>query len=59
MITKSCDLIGRSPSRYFTILPSLVAIGFLVVEICLVYHVISKDHVIKGPLDFMGESLSL
>ena len=28
-------------------------------DMLLVYHVISKDHVIKGPLDFMGESLSL
>ena len=33
VIKGSCDLIGRSPSRLVTILPSLVAIGTMVVEI--------------------------
>ena len=33
MIKDSCDIIGRSPSRKVIILPSLVAIGPLVMEI--------------------------
>ena len=51
--------MGRSPSRYVIILPSLMAIGTLVRDIvALVCHVISKDHMIKGSCDFMGGSLS-
>ena len=33
IIKGSCDFIGRNPSRYVMILPSLVAIGTVVVEI--------------------------
>ena len=33
IIKGSSDVIGRSPSRYVTILPSLVAIGIVVMEI--------------------------
>ena len=33
VIKGSCDFIGMSPSRYITILPSLVAMGTVVVEI--------------------------
>ena len=33
MIKVSCGIIGRSPSRKVIILPSLVAIGTLVIEI--------------------------
>ena len=33
VIKVSCNFIGRSPSRYVIILPSLVAIGTVVVEI--------------------------
>ena len=32
VIKESVDSIGRSPSRYITILPSLVAIGTVVAE---------------------------
>ena len=42
-----------SPSRYITILPSLVAI-----VIVLVCRVILQDHVIKGSCDFMSKSPS-
>ena len=40
VIKRSCDFMDRSPSRKVTILPSLVAIGTLVVEMLLVCHVI-------------------
>ena len=40
VIERSCDFMDRSPSRKVTILPSLVAIGTLVVEMLLVCHVI-------------------
>ena len=33
VIKRSFDFIGMSPSRYITILPSLVAMGTVVVEI--------------------------
>ena len=33
LIKESCDLMGRSPSKYVTILRSLVAIDATVVEI--------------------------
>ena len=32
-IKGSCDIMGRSPSRYVNVLPSLVVIDTLVVEI--------------------------
>ena len=54
-LTKGLDnFMGRSLSRWVTILPSLVAKSTVVVEMFLVRHVISQDHVIKGSCDFMG-----
>ena len=48
------DFVGRSPSRYVTILSSLVATGTLVVEIIVfVSHVTLKVHVMKVLHDFM------
>ena len=35
VIKGSCDFMGRSPSKKVTILPSLVAIGTLLVEMCV------------------------
>ena len=48
------DFVARSPSRYVTILSSLVATGTLVVEITVfVSHVTLKVHVMKVLHDFM------
>ena len=44
--------MGKSPSRQVITLSSLVAIGFMVVKMLLVCHVISQDHVVKGSGDF-------
>ena len=39
-------------------LPSLVAIGIVLVEMFLLCHVIKQEYVIKGSYDFMSKNLS-
>ena len=53
------DFMVRRSSRYVSILPSLVAIGPVVVQILvLVRHTNSQDHVSNGSCDFTGRSPS-
>ena len=57
-VTKgSSNIMGRSPSRLVTILPSVVVIDAVLVEV-LVCHMILRDYVIKGSCGFMGRSPS-
>ena len=51
-IKGSCDFIGRRPSRYVTVLPSLLAKDIVVVEMFLLCHMIWYDHLIKESYDF-------
>ena len=53
------DFMVRRSSRYVSILPSLVAIGPVVVQILvLVRHTNSQDQVSNGSCDFTGRSPS-
>ena len=46
--------MARSPSRYVTIRPTMMAIRYCEDVRILICHVISQNHVIKGVCDFMG-----
>ena len=48
VIERSSNTVNGSSSWNITILPSLVAIGIVVVKMFLVCHVIKQDHIIKG-----------
>ena len=55
---RSCDFIGRSPSREVTILHrigvhSYSGSGVIIILVC---HVSSEDHMIKKLFDFIGGS---
>ena len=50
--------MGGSSSLYVITLLILLAIGIVVVEMFLICHMISQDHVIKGSCDIMGGTLS-
>ena len=59
MIKVTSDFMGRSPSRWLTILPCLVATGTLVHDIIIAAcHMIFQDHMIKVSCDIMGRSTS-
>lgn len=52
------DLMVKNPSRYVTILPSVVALDTEIIAV-LVCHVISQYHVIKVSFAFMDRSPSV
>ena len=54
VIKGPCDFIGRRPSRYVTILPSLIRYNIIAFS----FDVISEDHMVRGSYDFMDESPS-
>ena len=57
VIKASCDVMGKSSSRQVSILPNLVAIDAGNRDkVFLVSHVVSQDHVTKGPYDFIDGS---
>ena len=45
---RSYDVIDQISLLYVTTLQGLLTIGIMIVEICLILHVLSQDHVIKG-----------
>ena len=47
-----------SSSLNVTTLPGLLAIGIVVVEMFLIYHVASQDHMFWGLCNFVGGSFS-
>ena len=48
VIERSYDVIDQISLLYVTTLQGLLTIGIMIVEICLILHVLSQDHVIKG-----------
>ena len=45
---RSYDVIDQISLLYVTTLQGLLTIGIMIAEICLILHVLSQDHVIKG-----------
>ena len=58
VIEGSSNFTSESSSWYVTTLPSLAAIGIVVVEMFLVCHVIKQDYVIEGSSDYNERSPS-
>ena len=58
LVKGSCNFMIRNSSLYVTTLPSLVTIGFVIVEMYLVCYVIQQDHVTEGSCDYLDGSPS-
>ena len=59
MIEGLCDFMNWSYSWYVTTLPSSLPLLIVVVVMFLVCHVISQDHVRKGPFAYIDRSPSI
>ena len=62
MIKVFNEFMATNPSKYLTILPSLVAISTVEVLVCgtvLIGHEVLQEHTIKKTCDFIGRNQSM